>query len=229
MLAIFLLTVSVFAYQADKFLDLRYTFRPPANDDMPAWTRRGFAIDVGTLIVTLIPFTMMACAFDNSLVNRYGPTPFFFSYLLLLAISVVLLFLLRISYLAALNNWGDPAAPDPGVNQPNPNVNQIAIHEERRYAILSVHWFIIDGLAVLLATGLYFTLTVVGGPLCGVSMHSPALWFTVGFTSIAEIRSVTDFVAAWPFFYHNERTLRPNQLGPILRQVAHSPMEARPT
>lgn len=60
MLLVFTTTVSVFAYQADKFLDLRYALRPPAGENvMPDWDKWDFAVDAASLILTLIPFTMM--------------------------------------------------------------------------------------------------------------------------------------------------------------------------
>ena len=103
MLLIFISTVSVFSYQADKSLDLRYALRPPLKTDpMPFWNKWNFAIDIDSLILTLIPFTIMSYAFTPSLVDHYGIIPFFLSYLLLPGLSVVLLLVVRLKYIMSL-------------------------------------------------------------------------------------------------------------------------------
>jgi hypothetical protein len=224
MLLIFTSTVSVFAYQADKFLDLRYAFRPldsSLDKRMPHWRRSDFAIDAASLILTLIPFTLMAYAFNNELIERFGIIPFYFGYVLLLNVSVALLFLVRLKYLAFLS-----------VFEPQPRIrNQNGVEllpEETRYAALSIHWCITNGLTVLLLTVAFHVLRSVG-TLCGTNLRGPLTIFTILFGISAIARNFFDFRAVWPFLYVNKADLVSDELTPIMRRVTRLPLERRPT
>jgi len=184
LLLVFTSTVSVFAYQADKFLDLRYSFRPPGSPPthMPRWHRSDFAIDAGSLILTLIPFVLMSYAFKSDLIDRYGVIPFVVSYLLQLGFAVVLLAFVRLKYILG--------AADRSVRRHAHAVAgpaNAALSEEKRYAAVSIHWFVTNCWAVI-ALAVAFSATGPA-PLCGTSMHPPLSRFVAVFVAIALLRN----------------------------------------
>jgi|SRR5208283_2171737 len=191
LLLIFASTVAVFAYQADKFLDLRYTLRPLESDPkhMPRWSGWDFAIDCVCLIVTLVPFTMMSYSFDGKLMSRAGIIPFFLAYILLLFLSLALLLFVRLKYLLSLQYYD--AAP-----------SQAAQAEEGRYSSLTFHWFVVNGITIILLM-LYFGALRSGSYLCHTSMRGPGAWFIAVFTAAALLRNYADFTTVWPFLLMN--------------------------
>jgi hypothetical protein len=224
LLLVFASTVAVFAYQADKFLDLRYALRPMQDQptSMPHWSGSDFAIDCVCLIVTLIPFTMMSYSFDNDLMNKTGVIPFFLAYVLLLSLSLLLLFLVRLKYLISLLYYR--RAPMPAV--------PAALSEETRYAALTLHWFVVNGMAifVLMACFAWFG---SGNDLCHTSMRGPEVWFIGVFTVVALLRNYADFATVWPFLYMNRSEVRFEDLPcfsrGIMRWATSQPLDRGPT
>lgn len=219
MLLIFTSTVSVFAYQADKFLDLRYALRPPDGQQqfMPRWHKWDFAIDATSLILTLVPFALMSYAFTVDLVDRYGIIPFFAGYLLLLGLSVALLLLVRLKYV--VSRCGQVRlARDPNGQLP----------EETRYAALSVHWFVTNGFIGFVLT-LVFLWAGHSGTRCAMAMYGRPAWFVGTFVILALLRNIVDFRVVWPFLHVNERTLTRADLTWLMRRVVVSPLENGPT
>jgi hypothetical protein len=73
MLAVFTATASVFYHQGTKFLDWRYASRE-RDEAVPL----GFASDFFIVVVTMIPFILMANSIDHTLTDVIGFTAFFF-------------------------------------------------------------------------------------------------------------------------------------------------------
>ena len=197
MLLIFASTVSVFAFQADKFLDLRYALRPEPPATMPRWNGSDFAIDCISLIVTLIPFTLMSYSYDKDLMNKAGIIPFFLAYALLLFVSLLLLLVVRLKYLLSLITY-KPATT-------------VAADEETRYTALTLHWFFVNGIAIVVLMIGFDWLNADHG-LCAASMKGPPLWFIELFTFVALLRNYVDFATVWPFLYINKREELPEDL-----------------
>jgi hypothetical protein len=218
MLVVFTSTISVFAFQADKFLDLRYALRPspliPERcQTMPRWRRGDFAWDAISLIVSLVPFTLMSYAFEDEIVRRFGILPFYAAYLLQLGMPLVFLLITRFRHLCAGRGDAAPALPA-GHN----------LSEEARYAVLSFHWFLTNGIVLIALTALY---CAIGSfrHFCGTIPPGVFQWTSIIlFTLIALARNIYDYLSAWPFLYINTRQVDPVDLTPMMLMIQrHNP------
>jgi hypothetical protein len=164
---------------------------------MPRWNGSDFAIDCISLIVTLIPFTLMSYSYDKDLMNKAGIIPFFLAYALLLFVSLLLLLVVRLKYLLSLITY-KPATT-------------VAADEETRYTALTLHWFFVNGIAIVVLMIGFDWLNADHGP-CAASMKGPPLWFIELFTFVALLRNYVDFATVWPFLYINKREELPEDL-----------------
>ncbi|HVC60205.1 MAG TPA: hypothetical protein VND19_07600 [Acetobacteraceae bacterium] len=210
LLVVLLTTAAIFFFQSDRFLDIKYGMPRPdrrddaaATDELPYWGPIGLSIDALTVIVTVLPFPLMAYALEPHLMQRGGPVPFFLSYLLLLYLAVIPIFLGW-----AVGVWNRVCNGIGSFHGLRPGGRETVLTEEQRSQVLSVHWVLLDSGTALILLGLFWRMAGSGAAsLCLPSAHVHIGRFTLLFTIVALLRNFTDGLAVWPFLYLNKWTV----------------------
>lgn len=173
MFIVFMVTAAIFYHQATKFLDHRYARKP-----LSVATKIGFAWDLFSIILTMVPFYFMANSFRGEVTGTIGYTMYFFSYVALLYLGLILLMISEVRH--------------------HLHTSGLSEGEVERDSRLRYFWFSMNTTALLICV-IGFSVFQSVSKACPTSQNSYAFLYLFG--AIALIRDAVDYSCAWRFIY----------------------------
>ena len=210
LLLIFFTTASVFYFQEDKLLDLRYGFDPtdtlpPAStadhsgDQLPEkWRPTSFALHFLCVMFMMMPFVLLALSAGREQLIRYGIYRFALFYLILLEFGTSLAF---------VHSWVTIVQIQQGLG----SEEEAFASQKRSHALtMALNWLLVNGGTALLIEICLWSFP----PLKQLTGSAPwrDVWFLVIFAVIAMARNIFDYFGTWPFLYLNNTEFDPSEI-----------------
>lgn len=179
-LLVFTVTASVFYHQGAKFFDWRYA--SGINDEA---NRLGFVIDFATLVVTMIPFMLMANSLVKTVTSAVGLTAFVYGYIWLVGGGLIWLLLFEVRH----SQWFR--------NRLNENLAKLELQRDKS---VRTYWFGLNG-TIFIILSLGFVIARHYGDACPAKPGAGFPFFLLFFAIIAVVRDALDFFWVWPVLY----------------------------
>jgi len=205
LLLIFFTTASVFYFQEDKLLDLRYGFDPTdtvpdgSKTEMPEkWRPTSFALHFLCVMFMMMPFVLLALSAGREQLLRYGIYRFTLFYLILLEFGTSLAF---------VHSWVTLVQIQQGLN----TREEAFASQKRSHALtMALNWLLVNGGTALLIEICFWFFP----PLKQLTTSTPwhDLWFLIVFAALAMARNTLDYFGTWPFLYLNNTEFDPSEI-----------------